>query len=250
MDMGLFMQFYEQQVSMKQLIPYGKQKNPTDLYPSKVVDTFTEAVGIDKNNLYINPHNAMLVYVHQWVVIELPPFLQEKSMVNQYQKMFHVIEEMIKSSKYSEILTLQRKVYYSLWLSNVYPKIAPKDYREVFKQVYQGMEYQHDQIPQGAWDKFDKTQKQEAEQKYYESLPEILTIYRGETDKSTPYPQAISWTTDKKTAQFFATRYDSQGWIYTAKVEKEDVLAFMETSKEKEVLVTSDKLYAIRKEDV
>lgn len=81
-------------------------------------------------------------------------------------------------------------------------------------------------------------QKQNTEKKL-SSLPDIVTIYRGEGSKSTPYEKSFSWTTSYKVACFFACRIPSleNSRIITAHVSKCDIIEYFPNDEEKEVLV-------------
>lgn len=81
-------------------------------------------------------------------------------------------------------------------------------------------------------------QKQNTEKKL-SSLPDIMTIYRGEGSKSTTYKKSFSWTTSYKAACFFACRIPSleNSRIITAHVSKCDIIEYFPNDEEKEVLV-------------
>lgn len=81
-------------------------------------------------------------------------------------------------------------------------------------------------------------QKQDTEKKLF-SLPDVVTIYRGEGSKSTPYEKSFSWTTSYKAACFFACRIPSleNSRIITAHVSKCDIIEYFPNDEEKEVLV-------------
>lgn len=81
-------------------------------------------------------------------------------------------------------------------------------------------------------------QKQNTEKKL-SSLPDIVTIYRGEGSKSTPYEKSFSWTTSYKAACFFACRIPSleNSRIITAHINKSDIIEYFPDDEEKEVLV-------------
>lgn len=81
-------------------------------------------------------------------------------------------------------------------------------------------------------------QKQDTEKKL-SSLPDVVTIYRGEGSKSTPYEKSFSWTTSYKAACFFACRISSleNSRIITAHVSKCDIIEYFPNDEEKEVLV-------------
>lgn len=69
-------------------------------------------------------------------------------------------------------------------------------------------------------------------------FPEIISIYRGEAEGSTPYHSASSWSTDINAAIFFACRHGDKGHarIIRAKVRKKDIMASILDSNEKEVI--------------
>lgn len=85
-----------------------------------------------------------------------------------------------------------------------------------------------------------KSQKQKQDTiKRLSSLPDVVTIYRGEGSKSTPYEKSFSWTTSYKAACFFACRIPSleNSRIITAHVSKCDIIEYFPNDEEKEVLV-------------
>lgn len=75
---------------------------------------------------------------------------------------------------------------------------------------------------------------------------DVLTIYRGETEQSTPYKQALSWTLDKEKADWFANRFESERPItYKAKVKTDYILAYDNGREEQEILVHSEYLTGV-----
>jgi len=71
----------------------------------------------------------------------------------------------------------------------------------------------------------------------------FITIFRGNGLKST---KAMSWTTDLKTAKFFAYRYDDDGYVVNGKVHVDDVIFIFDEDygedckdSEKEILVVA-----------
>lgn len=69
-------------------------------------------------------------------------------------------------------------------------------------------------------------------------MPDVLTIYRGQTKVGTPVEKAHSWTLDRNVANFFATRRgQNEAEIITATVSKKDVVEYIADRGEKEVLV-------------
>lgn len=82
------------------------------------------------------------------------------------------------------------------------------------------------------------------EQSYYDSLPEVVTIYRGQyhTKKSKPYP-ALSWTSDPKRALWFVThRYQPNGILYKGTIKKEHIMCYLNNRGEQELIIDYTKI--------
>lgn len=80
----------------------------------------------------------------------------------------------------------------------------------------------------------------------YKSLPETVTIYRGcQSSKSV---RGLSWSLNQKIAEFFKNRFGA-GHIYSAKINKLDILAYINTRKEEEIIVDYRKLVEIKEID-
>lgn len=84
-----------------------------------------------------------------------------------------------------------------------------------------------------------KTDKQKREtESALSGMPDVLTIYRGQTKVGTPVEKAHSWTLDRNVANFFATRRgQDKAEIITATVNKKDVIEYISDRGEAEVLV-------------
>ena len=81
-------------------------------------------------------------------------------------------------------------------------------------------------------------------EKHMAKLPDIITVYRGEGSKSTPYTKAYSWSTDKQIAVFFASRLGGEkARIIEAKVKKTNVLEYHSSRGESEIIVLPDDVF-------
>ena len=88
----------------------------------------------------------------------------------------------------------------------------------------------------------------------FEKLPETITVYRGIDERNIIsdincdiydiYP-ALSWTLDKKQAQWFADRFNGNGNVLKATIKKQYCFAFIE--REKEIILNYDFLCNIEK---
>lgn len=77
----------------------------------------------------------------------------------------------------------------------------------------------------------------EEEQQQYQELENFVTIYRGVTSYNAKNVRALSWTLDRKTAEWFAHRFGEEGTVYEAQIQKEHILAFFNGRNESEVVV-------------
>lgn len=99
----------------------------------------------------------------------------------------------------------------------------------------------------------DEPQKEflmdKAERDYLKKLPEKITIYRGLTVEELKTKKfGISWTLDKKTAEFYAytygRNYDTnhlKKTVHKMEIDKVDVMAFLNERNEQEVIYLHDK---------
>lgn len=73
----------------------------------------------------------------------------------------------------------------------------------------------------------------------YEKLPNDLTVYRGCNSIEAEIDDfGISWTTERKVAEFFAFRFkDYNGRVFGMDIDKRDILAFFNGRNEYEVIV-------------
>ena len=77
----------------------------------------------------------------------------------------------------------------------------------------------------------------EEDYKRWQGLDETLTVYRGVTSHNAKNIKALSWTLDEKTAEWFAHRFDEDGTVYEAQINKKDIYAYFGERCESEVIV-------------
>lgn len=84
----------------------------------------------------------------------------------------------------------------------------------------------------------------------FDSLPDIVTVYRGVTSVNKHIRNAFSWTTDKIVAEWFANRFDSKyKAVWTMNVPKKRILCCFDSS-EHEVIVNMYRYRPTMKETV
>ena len=75
------------------------------------------------------------------------------------------------------------------------------------------------------------------ERKRLDELDDPVTVYRGVTPYNAKSVKAMSWTLDYEKALWFAKRFDSDGTVYTAEIEKSHILALFDGRDESEIVV-------------
>lgn len=91
-----------------------------------------------------------------------------------------------------------------------------------------------------------KLMNEEEYQKYLD-LPDKVTIYRGVKPKGKV--KALSWTLSKDKARWFADRFEPDGTVYRAAIEKSNVLAYFGCRGEEEVVVDYRMLMNVTKDE-
>ena len=75
------------------------------------------------------------------------------------------------------------------------------------------------------------------ERKRLNELDDPVTVYRGVTPYNAKSVKAMSWTLDYEKALWFSKRFDSDGTVYTAEIEKSNILALFDGRDESEIVV-------------
>ena len=86
----------------------------------------------------------------------------------------------------------------------------------------------------------------ESELQQYEELDEVVTVYRGVTSHNAKNIKALSWTLDREKAEWFANRFNEDGTVYEAEIEKTHIFALFNGRNESEVVVDPKFLMDIR----
>ena len=77
----------------------------------------------------------------------------------------------------------------------------------------------------------------EAGYKKWQELPEKVTAYRGVTEYNGKNVRVLSWTTNYETAKWFAGRFEEQGKIYQAEIDKKHIFAYIDQRGESELII-------------
>jgi len=77
----------------------------------------------------------------------------------------------------------------------------------------------------------------EEEYQQFQALEDPVTIYRGVTPYNAESAKSLSWTLDRKTAEWFANRFGENGTVYRAQINKAHIYALFTGRNEAEVIV-------------
>ena len=77
----------------------------------------------------------------------------------------------------------------------------------------------------------------EEEYEVFQNLPDTVTVYRGVTSHNAGNVKVLSWTLDYDTADWFAHRFDEDGTVYEAQIDKAHIFAYFGSRNEAEVIV-------------
>ena len=120
-----------------------------------------------------------------------------------------------------------------------------------FIDMYAHNEYNFSQLSRDKLNLIFQQPHKKIGQKFIETLPETVTIYRGEGDKSTPVEKALSWTLSKEVAFFFACKNSNTGSsIYKAQIKREAILDYLDDRNEEEILAFPEDVKILNKVDL
>lgn len=155
-----------------------------------------------------------------------------------------------KIKSYSGFQYIINKRYASAFFKYTYEYLDKDDFKEALLNLFTYLEYPNmdknftqrqfiklfKRIPTIEW-------IDEEDLEHYNNLPEVITIYRGVKPKNKV--EALSWTDNYDTAKWFADRFEANGKVYKAQINKEDILVYTNQRNEHECIVDFTKLMNI-----
>jgi len=158
------------------------------------------------------------------------------------------ILEHIEENDYKFIATALNDRMRMEYLKMLIDKDVPDIYK-LFAIIYPLSDYGCSSLGRDGIDKLlsRKTDAQKAAtEAFIQTLPPVVTVYRGTGSESSPLSEAYSWTLNAGVAVFFATRLTKTGsCIHTAKVKREDIFEYFDGN-ESECLILPEKLLDIQ----
>ena len=195
------------------------------------LETSAVAMALDKNTP-MDSHNMYIADI-----------LTDKEAYVQWREM--MAEKIQNATTLRELYIMVRKSYRLTFLKYAKKFMSLKDFSHYLADAWVSSENPSQDVNCSlslliSWfQQADKKVLMETEDyQVYVSLPDELRIYRGVTLGREPH--GLSWTANLETAKWFAHRFDRDdktGYIETAIVKKEDVLAYFNTRGEDELVV-------------
>lgn len=232
---------------------------PTDEHQNyEQFKKYITKIGLDINYFYVNEDSLLNLacYIEEYVTIPLhtlsEEYLEFIKIKETIQRRKELIEVMKKNKNYTGLFTLIEKPFRIAYFLNICDELESTEFLELFEFIWSSCEYNFDLLS-------DEDILQRIEEirsiknikdrlvKKYNIKNDVVTIYRGEADKSTSFNNgAISWTLSHDIASFFANRFRANNpKIYKANVLIKDILMLIDS--EQEVLVRKENLFNIEK---
>ena len=202
--------------------------------------------------VYYDPEKFLLIDTNIWgdqILILNPGLSAEESLL----KVIHDYEQLYDQKEWSRILLGYRGSIMFHFLKGIIDRepATPQMYR-LFIDFYSFEDYGLSALGTQTVLKVlsGKSEKQiEETKKSLEKLEDIVTIYRGEAECSTPYEKAFSWSLDINTAYFFAARHGEKKFrVLTAQIRKEDIIEYLSDRGEEEIIALPENIFNVKEE--
>lgn len=244
-------------INADELIQMEDLVGTSNLPSEEEFDEIIQYLDVDQDFLFYDPNNVISPFIY-WkdnVYVELHAFKMD------VLKMFHAKEHIkqktekfdkyIQANKWAEIyMFMENKVIIPQFKLD-YEKIPDNQKYEIFIDLYQGSEYGFELLSKEMMlDLFEHRKKSPEWKKRMRSFNKVIkkdedgkiTIYRGTNLSSNNNDNAFSWTLSKKTAEFFANRFNkNKGHIAERKIDPSEVLDYLESRNEAEVILLPKK---------
>lgn len=219
----------------------------------KEVHNYLEQRGLSIDNLYQATSGFYTFwYIDEYVFISLFSINTEDldffQLVERVQAQKDTLKKYWNNQQYESFFGLVEKQFTLDVFQQVYEQIPVEHRYSVFVDLYTRNDYGFHRIDPLLVREILNTNKGRIEENYFDTDEEgYVTIFRGMQEKSAPPETAYSWTIDLAKAEFFATRFNSiPSQIYTAKVHYTNIIDYITTRNESEVIVLPEDLKNIQ----
>lgn len=246
-------------IDKNDLIPFQDLIGNSKLPSQEEFDEAVEFLDIDPDFVFYNPTDFLTPIIY-W---KGPVYYGFHGGINMESfKMFHTKEaikrmsdetdKLVKANKWESVFALaDKKIIIPLFVDE-FDKIPDNQKYDVFTDLYIRSEYGFGMFPKKIIEKLislrnlsSDWKKRMMDLKKKMKLNDddgTVTIYRGQNTESSKENEAYSWTLSKKTAEFFANRFNKgQGKVITKHIQPEEIIDYLEHRGESEVLINPSK---------
>ncbi len=143
-------------------------------------------------------------------------------------------------------------------LMRISEELTNKEFSEMLIDLWVDTEFPHENGTDLMLLLFTKADKKylmsKEELEALDKMNDMIVVYRGLQNNATE--RALSWTTDKQTAIWFATRFDRKGRVLKAKIQKKHIFAYKQDRNESEIILnpnylrnTKEITYEVKKDE-
>lgn len=186
--------------------------------------------------------SGMVAYPNEDGGIAMGDITKEPEILELWQQ--EILRQIRKAETPHEISFMITKSYSLAFLKYAAPYLSLKDLSQILADIWVRTEAPNSDPNMSQnrllvlFRKADpKYLMSEEEYEVFQNLPDTVTVYRGVTPHNAGNVKAFSWTLDHDTADWFAHRFDEDGTVYEAQIDKAHIFAYFGSRNEAEVIV-------------
>jgi hypothetical protein len=187
---------------------------------------------------YLEKDGAIGPQLRHPLVYQVPLFSNGSANAYYLQKK-NDLEKAIAEKKFNQFIYLHERPYRLQAFISIAKDLPDEKYWSILSGIWTDTENQWQNLEQ--WkellsaNRYDRHYlMDESEIELLNSLPELVTIYRGCVKGLNE--DGLSWTLDKAKAEFFANRFGKEGIILEREIPKSDIIAVLTGRGESEVI--------------
>ena len=149
------------------------------------------------------------------------------------------LDRALEEKNFSQVVFLHERPYRLQAFMQVAHNLSDRKYWSILSAIWTDTENQWQNL--GAWKRLLSSKRyhrhflmDDTEIQLLNSLPELVTIYRGCVKGQNE--DGLSWTLDKAKAKFFANRFGREGIILEREIPKSEIIAVFTGRGESEVI--------------
>lgn len=213
---------------------------------------------LDINNLDVNNirYNSdifpNLIYLDGLIPLEIVrrSYTDIDEFCSSINKSMSILKDSIERKRYYKFFAMVNQNFTFDLFKKLYKGIPKENLYKVFKSVYIKSEFNFSMIDEDIIDYVYANRNREDIEGVLNEISDndgYIRIYRGEGLASTPINKAYSWTINLNTANYFGFRFNQKGTIYRGRVHKSDVIDFIDSRDEFEIIAKYENIKDIEK---